>query len=85
MVPLKLKELRKQNIHAATNELVILRKTIPRQKIISRLSKFYSKKDGRQGTSLRILIGLVIVSRLQLLIDEKVVQLVKENRYIQYF
>lgn len=75
----------KQNINASTNELVILRKIIPWQKITSRLSKFYSNKNGRLGKSLRILIGLVIVSRLRLLGDEKVVQQAKENRYIQYF
>lgn len=75
----------KQNINASTNELVILRKIIPWQKIISRLSKFYSNKKGRQGKSLRLLIALVIVSRLRLLSDEKVVQQAKENRYIQYF
>ncbi|WP_446011667.1 hypothetical protein [Candidatus Electrothrix sp.] len=75
----------KQNINASTNEFVILRKIIPWQKIIRRLSKFYSNKDGRLGKSLRVLIGLVIVSRLRILGDEKVVQQVKENRYIQYF
>ena len=75
----------KQNINASTNEFVILRKIIPWQKMTSRLSKFYSNKKGRQGKSLRLLIALVIVSRLRLLSDEKVVQQAKENRYIQYF
>jgi len=75
----------KQNINASTNEFVILRKIIPWQKMTSRLSKFYSNKKGRQGKSLRLLIALVIVSRLRLLSDGKVVQQAKENRYIQYF
>jgi len=74
----------KDNINDTANELVVLRTIIPWKKITSRLSKFYSKK-GRRGTSLRILIALIIVSRLRLLGDEKVVQQAKENRYIQYF
>ena len=80
-----LKEWIKNNINDSRNELVILRTIIPWQKITSRLSKFYSPKKGRHGKSLRILIGLIIVSRLRLLSDEKVVQQAKENRYIQYF
>lgn len=75
----------KHNINDSANELVILRTIIPWQKITSRLSRFYNIKKGRQAKSLRILIALVIVSRLRLLSDEKVVQQAKENRYIQYF
>ncbi len=79
------KEWVKNNINNnSTNELTILRTIIPWKKITSRLSKFYSKK-GRHAKSLRILIALIIVSRLRLLSDEKVVQQAKENRYIQYF
>jgi IS5 family transposase len=75
----------KHNINDSANELVILRTIIPWQKITSRLSRFYNIKKGRQAKSLRILIALVIVSKLRLLSDEKVVQHAKENRYIQYF
>ena len=74
----------KHNINDTTNELVVLRTIIPWKKITNRLSKFYSKK-GRHGKSLRILIALIIVSRLRLIGDERVVQQAKENRYIQYF
>ncbi|RWX45450.1 Transposase domain (DUF772) [Candidatus Electrothrix aarhusensis] len=80
-----LEEWIKHNINDSKNELVILRTIIPWQKITSRLSRFYNIKKGRQAKSLRILLGLVIVSKLRLLSDEKVVQQAKENRYIQYF
>lgn len=68
-----------------TNELVILRQVIPWQKIINRLTCFYNSNNGRLGKSLRIMVALLIVSRLRSLSDRKVVQQVKENRYMQYF
>ncbi|MBF0258750.1 MAG: transposase [Desulfamplus sp.] len=73
------------NITDPTNELVILRKIIPWQKIVKRLSKFYDDDKGRFGKSLRVLSGLFILSKLRRLGDENVVQQVKENRYYQYF
>lgn len=73
------------NITDPTNELVILRKIIPWQKIVKRLSQFYDDDKGRLGKSLRVLSGLLILSKLRLLSDNNVVQQVKENRYYQYF
>jgi len=67
------------------NELVILRQVIPWQKIIDRLICFYNSNNGRLGKSLRIMVALLIVSRLRSLSDRKVVEQVKENRYMQYF
>lgn len=67
------------------DELVILRQVIPWQKIIDRLICFYNSNNGRLGKSLRITVALLIVSRLRSLSDRKVVEQVKENRYMQYF
>jgi len=68
-----------------TNELVILRQVIPWQAIISQLTQFYDDNSGRSGKSLRIMVALLILSRLRLLGDDPVVAQVKENRYMQYF
>ncbi|QTA89861.1 transposase [Desulfonema magnum] len=75
----------KKNITDLTNELVILRKVIPWQKIINRLTRFYDSGRGCVGISLRTVIGLFVVVRLRLLSDRGVVSQVRENRYIQYF
>lgn len=68
-----------------TNELVILRQVIPWQKIISQLTTFYDSKGGRLGKSLRVMVALLILSRLRSLSDREVIDQVKENRYMQYF
>lgn len=69
----------------STNELVILRQVIPWQAIIKQLTQFYSNGSGRLGKSLRVMVALLILSRLRSLSDDKVVEQVKENRYMQYF
>jgi hypothetical protein len=67
------------------NELVVLREIIPWQKITDRLTPFYNDAKGRMGVSLRTVIALLIVGKLRLLSDRKVVSRVIENRYLQYF
>ena len=75
----------KANITDPTNELFILRKIIPWQIIIKPLSQFYDDNKGRLGISLRIVVAVLILSKLRGLSDEKVVKQIKENRYYQYF
>jgi IS5 family transposase len=79
------KEWIQTQITDLTNELVILRQVIPWQKIINQLITFYDRKSGRLGKSLRVMVALLILSRLRSLSDGKVVEQVKENRYMQYF
>ena len=79
------KEWVETQIKDLTNELVILRQVIPWQVIIAQLTQFYSNDSGRLGKSLRVMVALLILSRLRLLSDDKVVEQVKENRYMQYF
>ena len=79
------KEWVETQITDSTNELVILRQVIPWQVIITQLTKFYSSNSGRLGKSLRVMVALLILSRLRSLSDDKVVKQVKENRYMQYF
>jgi len=69
----------------STNELAILRQVIPWQAIINQLTQFYDNSSGRLGKSLRVMVALLILSRLRCLSDDKVVKQVKENRYMQYF
>ena len=69
----------------STNELVIFRQVIPWQAIIKQLTQFYDNNSGRPGKSLRVMVALLILSRLRSLSDDKVVKQVKENRYMQYF
>jgi len=68
-----------------TNELVILRQVIPWQAIVTQLTQFYNSSSGRLGKSLRVMVALLILSRLRSLSDNGVVEEVKENRYMQYF
>ena len=75
----------KANIDDVDNELVILRQVIPWQSILDQLVSFYSPGKGRVGKSLRVMVALLIVSRLRKLSDKQVVGQVKENRYLQYF
>lgn len=73
------------NITDSANELVVLRKIIPWQKIIYGLISFYDDTQGRSGVSLRIVAGVFIVQKLRSLSDRNVISQVGENRYIQYF
>jgi hypothetical protein len=73
------------NISNSVHELVIIRDIIPWEKIIGRLSRFYSDGSGPFGKSLRIMIALLIVMKYRDLSDREAVEQVKENRYIQYF
>ncbi len=75
----------KANIDDVDNELVILRQVIPWQLILDQLVSFYNPGKGRIGKSLRVMVALLIVSRLRKLSDKQVVGQVKENRYLQYF
>jgi IS5 family transposase len=79
------KEWVETQITDSTNELVILRQVIPWQAIISQLTQFYDDNSGRSGKSLRVMVALLILSRLRSLGDRPVVAQVKENRYMQYF
>lgn len=72
------------HIGDATHELVICRQIIPWEKILSRLRVFY-KENGRYGKDLRVLVAIVILKKLRLLSDQRVIDLVQENRYAQYF
>ena len=67
------------------HELVILRKIIPWQWLVSQLSSFYSQEQGKIGKSLRILVAVQVLQFLRGLSDRKVVEGVQENRYMQYF
>src|SRR5713226_4510714 len=75
----------KKNLTAPSNELVILRQVIPWQGLITRLVSFYKRRKGRRGKSLRMMVAVVILSRLRHLSDEGVIQAIRENRYMQYF
>ncbi len=73
------------NIIDSTQDLVVLRDVIPWEKTIMRLSSFYSKDKGSIGKSLRIMIAIMIVMKHYNLSDRKVIQQIKENRYMQFF
>jgi len=73
------------NIIDPTQDLVILRDVIPWEKIIMRLSSFYSKDKGAVGKSLRVMIAIMLVMKHYELSDRDVIQQIKENRYMQYF
>jgi IS5 family transposase len=79
------KEWVETQITDSINELVILRQVIPWQTVITQLTQFYSNDSGRLGKPLRVMVALLILSRLRSLSDDKVVEQVKENRYMQYF
>jgi hypothetical protein len=64
--------------------LVLLRRLIPWQPLIDRLTPFYHPNKGRNGQSLRTTVAVSIVARLRQLSDEKVIEQVQENRYMQY-
>ena len=66
-----------------TNELITLRHIIPWQAIIDRLVPFYDAQKGRTGQSLRTMVAVSLIARLRLFSDRRVIQEIKENRYIQ--
>ncbi|CAN2040413.1 hypothetical protein GMMP15_1700063 [Candidatus Magnetomoraceae bacterium gMMP-15] len=74
-----------QNITDPTDDLIILRKIIPWNKIIKELGEFYDSQKGRFGKSLRIIVALLILLRFEKYSDVKLIKNVKQNRYIQYF
>jgi len=74
-----------RNIIDPTHDLVVLRDVIPWKKIIMQLSSFYDKDKGAIGKSLRMMIAILIVLKHYQLSDKKVIQHIKENRYMQYF
>src|SRR5688572_3194396 len=71
------------NLKNLTHDLVLLRRLIPWQPIIDRLTPFYHPDKGRNGQSLRTTVAVSIVARLRQLSDEKVIEQIKENRYMQ--
>ena len=73
------KEWVETQITDSTNELVILRQVIPWQSTITQLTQFYDDNSGRSGKSLRVMVALLILSRLRSLGDRPVVAQVKEN------
>lgn len=75
----------KSNIIDSTQDLVVLRDVIPWEKIIMRLSSFYSKDKGAVGKSLRVMIAIMLVMKHCGLSDRKIIKQIKENRYMQYF
>lgn len=68
-----------------THELWVVRQVIPWQKIMDKLVKYYDKEAGRLGINLRILVAVLILQKLRSIGDQAVIDLVKENRYAQYF
>ncbi len=68
-----------------TNELIILRDLIPWEKTMKRLAQFYNTTKGALGKSLRMMIALVLLSRLRELSDRQLIAAIRENRYMQYF
>ena len=69
----------------STHDLIILHHIIPWQPIIDDLVSFYNLNKGRTGCALRTLSAVSILSRLRQLSDRKVIEEIKENRYMQYF
>lgn len=75
----------KANLSNPTHDLILLRRLIPWQPIIDRLTPFYHVNKGRNGQSLRTTVAVSLVARLRQLSDRRVIEEVKENRYMQYF
>lgn len=73
-----------QHLSDVTHELFVVRQVIPWQRMIDQLIKYY-KEDGRLGINLRTMVAVLILQKLRLLGDQEVIDLVKENRYAQYF
>jgi len=75
----------KANLPNPTHDLILLRRLIPWQDIIDRLTPFYNPHKGRKGHSLRTMVAISILARLRQLSDEKVIEGIKETRVMQYF
>ena len=75
----------KDNLTNPTHDLILLRRLIPWQAIIDRLTPFYHPHKGRTGHPLRTMIAISILARLRQLSDEKVIDGIKETRAMQYF
>lgn len=75
----------KIHIPNATHDLMILRHILPWQSIINRLVPFYHAQKGRNGQSLRTMVAISMVAKLRQSSDRKVIDEIKENRYMQYF
>ena len=67
------------------HELTIFRQVIPWQKIINQLRGYDDDKAGRLGKNLRLVVAVVILGKLRRIGDQAVIDLVRENRYAQYF
>jgi len=72
------------NITNPAHPLALLRRIIPWGAIVALPAQFYAG-NGSMGKSVRIMVAILIISRLRRLSDREVVEQVKENRYIQYF
>jgi len=75
----------KAHILDPSHELVILRQVIPWQKMIDWLQRYYCSSQGRFGKSLRLMVAVLILGKLRQVGDQAVIDLIKENRYGQYF
>lgn len=75
----------KANLPKPTHELILLRRLIPWQAIMDRLTPFYHPQKGRHGHSLRTMVAISILARLRQLSDEKVIAGIQETRVMQYF
>lgn len=75
----------KDNLPNPTHDLILLRRLIPWQAIIERLTPFYHPHKGRNGHSLRTMVAISILARLRQLSDEKVIEGIKETPAMQYF
>ena len=75
----------KTHLKNPTHDLILLRRLIPWQSIIDRLTPFYHPHKGRNGHPLRTLVAISILARLRQLSDEKVIEGIKETRAMQYF
>ena len=75
----------KTHVPNSTHDLMILRHILPWQSIIDRLTAFYDAQQGRNGQSLRTMVAISMAAKLRQSSDRKVIEEIKENRYIQYF
>lgn len=75
----------KRNITDPTNEMVLIRQIIPWDQLVDELSQFYCESKGRIGSSIRIVVAVLLLSKFRNLSDENVIKQIKENRYYQFF
>ena len=66
-------------------ELFVLRQVIPWQKILKGLLPYYHEKQGRFGVSLRVIVAVLILGKLEKLGDQASIQRIQRCRYAQYF